>query len=110
MIVFDSLFITFLMNKDNIGLFPFQLKSTFCRHLLKINSRGLQVDSPKRCFTILMLESMVVTIDSRILRNSNMGRRFGNGEMSIPEFEKILGDDLELPYFLVGDEVFTLQT
>ena len=57
-----------------------------------------------------MLESMVVTIDSRILRNSNMGRRFGNGEMSIPEFEKILGDDLELPYFLVGDEVFTLQT
>ena len=39
-----------------------------------------------------------------------MGRIFGNGEMSIPESEKILGDDLELPYFLVGDEILPLQT
>ena len=38
-----------------------------------------------------------------------MGGRFENGELSISESEKILGDDLELPYFLVGDEIFPLQ-
>ena len=30
--------------------------------------------------------------------------------MNIPESEKIPGDELELPYFLVGDEIFPLQT
>ena len=62
------------------------------------------------CFTLICVGQYDSNNDSRILRDSKIGRRFGNGEMSIPESEKILGDDLELPYFLVGDEIFFLQT
>ena len=60
------------------------------------------------CFTPVDVGEYVSNNDSEILRNSKMGRRFGNDEMSIPESEKILGDDLELPYFFVRDEIFPL--
>lgn len=65
------------------------------------------VRDARYCFTPV---EYVSNNDSGILRNSKMGRRFGNDEMSIPESEKILGDDLELPYFFVRDEIFPLQT
>ena len=34
---------------------------------------------------------------------------FDKNKMGIPESKMILGDDLELPYFLVGDKVFPLK-
>ena len=70
----------------------------------------LAVFGARYCFTLICVGQYDSNNDSRILRDSKIGRRFGNGEMSIPESEKILGDDLELPYFLVGDEIFFLQT
>ena len=62
------------------------------------------------CFTAVDVGEYVSNNDSGILRNSKMGRRFENDEMSIPESEKILEDDLELPYFFVRNEIFPLQT
>ena len=70
----------------------------------------LAVFDARYCFTLICVGQYDSNNDSRILRDSKIGRRFRNGEMSIPESEKILGDDLELPYFLVGDQIFFLQT
>ena len=38
-----------------------------------------------------------------------MGKMFDKNKMNIPESEEITGDDLEVPYFLVGDEIFPLK-
>ena len=70
----------------------------------------LAVCDARYCFTLVNVGEYGSNNDSGILRNSKMERRFENGEMSIPESEKILGDDLELSYFLVGDEILPLQT
>ena len=35
-----------------------------------------------------------------------MGDLFCQGNISIPPLSKISGSDYELPYFLVGDEIF----
>ena len=69
----------------------------------------LAVCDARYCFTLVDVREYGSNNDSGILRNSKMGRRFGNGETSIPESQKILGHDLELSYFLVGDEIFLLQ-
>ena len=48
--------------------------------------------------------------DSRVLKNSRMGRKCGANKMNIPSPAKIPeSDDLELPDFLLGDEIFPLS-
>ena len=47
--------------------------------------------------------------DSGILKGSKIDKMFDKNKMGIPESKMILGDDLELPYFLVGDKVFPLK-
>ena len=58
------------------------------------------------CFSLVDVAGYGSNSDKRILINSKMEKRFGNGQMSIPEYvdEVILesvnqdsGDDLELP-------------
>ena len=45
--------------------------------------------------------------DSGVLKNSRMGRKFGVNKMNIASPAKIPeSDDLELPHFLLGDEMF----
>eukprot|EP00794_Sanderia_malayensis_P001689 gene1689-1882_t len=39
-----------------------------------------------------------------------MGQRFEEDGLSIPPAEKLPGCDTELPYYLVGDEIFPLKT
>ena len=47
--------------------------------------------------------------DSGVLKNSRMGRKCGANKMNISSPAKIPeSDDLELPYFLPGDEIFPL--
>ena len=70
----------------------------------------LAVCDARYCFILVDVGEDGSNNDSGISRNSKMGSRFVNGEMSIPESEKIPGVDLELPYFLVGDEIFPVQT
>ena len=47
--------------------------------------------------------------DSRILKNSAMGKKFMESRMSILDPEKIGHTDIEVSYFLIGDEIFRLQ-
>ena len=46
--------------------------------------------------------------DSGVLSNSQMGKLFKRNEVNIPNPSEIEGTDVELPYFLEGDEIFTL--
>ena len=39
-----------------------------------------------------------------------MGKCFEDNSLNVPEGSKIPGMDVELPYFLVGDEIFPLKT
>ena len=56
----------------------------------------LAVCDARYCFTLFDVGEYGSNNDSGILGNSKLGRRFGNGEMSIPAYEKIIGNDLGL--------------
>ena len=46
-----------------------------------------------------------------VLNNSEMGHRFQNGQMNLPDAEYLEGCNFDpLPYFLIGDEIFPLRT
>ena len=62
------------------------------------------------CFSLVDVGEYGSNNDSGILRNSKMGKRFPKGEMNFRESERIPDDDFELPYFLVGGEIFPLQS
>ena len=48
--------------------------------------------------------------DSGVLAHSAIGHAFENNSIRMPEVEKIDDCDLELPYYLLGDEIFPLIT
>ena len=47
--------------------------------------------------------------DCSVLNNSKLGERLQRGTLHIPPDEKIPGIDKEIPYFLLGDEIFPLE-
>ena len=47
--------------------------------------------------------------DSGVLAESEIGNAFENNTLNIPPSELVRGTDLEIPYFLVGDEIFPLK-
>lgn len=47
--------------------------------------------------------------DSGVFQNSEMGQRFNNNSMNLPEPDEIYTDGPVLPYYLVGDEAFGLK-
>ena len=63
-------------------------------------------------FTIVDISSFGSNNDSGVFRNSSMGKVFFNDEMSLPVVE--CPEDsrtfAKMPYFLVGDEAFPLQS
>ena len=48
--------------------------------------------------------------DSGVLKLSHMSKCFEDNSLNVPEGSKIPGIDVELPYFLVRDEMFPLKT
>ena len=47
--------------------------------------------------------------DCAVLSNSNIGKKVDQGTLHIPPDEKIPGIDVEMPYYLLGDEIFPLE-
>ena len=47
--------------------------------------------------------------DCAVLSNSSIGKRLEQGTLQIPPAEKIPGIDMEIPYYLLGDEIFPLE-
>ena len=70
----------------------------------------LAVCDARYCFSLVDVGEYGSNNYSVILRNSKIGKKFQKGQMNISESEKTSEDDLELPYSLVGEEIFPLQT
>jgi hypothetical protein len=47
--------------------------------------------------------------DGGIFKNSNLGQRFENQTLNIPQPDEIFEGGPEIPYFMVGDEAFPLK-
>ena len=70
----------------------------------------LGICNARYCFSYVDVGEYGSNNDSGVLKNSRMGRKFGANKMNIPSPAKIPeSDDLELPYFLLGDEIFPLS-
>ena len=62
------------------------------------------------CFTLVDIGQYGSNNDSGILASSLMGEMFDDGEMNLPQPSKLHpSSDHELPYFLLGDEIFPLK-
>lgn len=55
------------------------------------------------CFSLIDIGKCGSNNDSGILKNSKMGKLFENGKMNVDSPKEISDDEMELPYFLVGD-------
>ena len=69
----------------------------------------LAVCDARYCFSFVDVGEYGSNNDSGVLKNSNMGKMFDRNQMGVPDSELIEGTNYELPYFLVGDEIFPLQ-
>ena len=53
-----------------------------------------------------MLVKLAAAMIAAILNNSEMGHRFQNGQMNLPDAEYLEGCNFDpLPYFFIGDEI-----
>ena len=64
----------------------------------------------KYCFTFVDIGQYGSGNDSGVLKLSHMDKCFEDNPLNVPEGSKIPGMDVELPYVLVGDEIFPLKT
>ena len=69
----------------------------------------LAICDVKHCFTFVDIGQYGSGNDSEVLKPSHMGKCFEGNSLNVPEGSKIPGTDVELPYFLVGDEIFPLK-
>ena len=69
----------------------------------------LAICDARYCFSFVDVGEYGSNNDSGVLNNSKMGKRFQGGELNVPEPDEIGGaGGVELPHFLVGDEIFPL--
>ena len=66
----------------------------------------LAICDAKYCFTFIDIGQYRSSNDSGVLKLSHMGKCFEDNSSNVPEGSKIPGMDVELPYFLVGGEIF----
>ena len=69
----------------------------------------LAICDSRYCFSFVDVGEYGSNNDSGVLKNSRMGKMSEREEMNLPEFETIEGDKLQMPYFLVEDEIFPLK-
>ena len=69
----------------------------------------LAVCNARYCFSFVDVGEYGSNNDSGVLKNSNMCKMFDRNQMGVPDSELIEETNYELPYFLVGDEIFPLQ-
>ena len=69
----------------------------------------LAICDSRYCFSFVDVGEYGSNNDSGVLKNSRMGNMSEREEMNLPESETIEGDKLQMPYFLVEDEIFPLK-
>ena len=89
----------------NSGLLCYNYKSFFSMTLMAICDA-------RYIISLVDISSFGSNNDSRVSRNSPMGKMFFNDEMSLPVVECLEDSSTfgKVPYFLVGDETFYLQS
>ena len=61
-------------------------------------------------FGTVLLFLMLINM-AAAMNNSEMGHRFQNGQLNLPDAEYLEGCNFDpLPYFLIGDEIFPIRT
>ena len=71
----------------------------------------MAVCDPRYCFTLVNVGDFGSNNDSGILAKSSMGKRFEEQKMNVTNAKSLLGyAEDNLPFFLVGDEIFPLKT
>ena len=71
----------------------------------------MAVCDARYCFTLVNVGDFESNNDSGILAKSSMGKRFEEQKMNVPNAKSLLGyAEDNLPFFLVGDEIFPLKT
>ena len=70
----------------------------------------MAVCDARHCFTLANVGDFGINNDSGILAKSSMGKRFQEQKMKVPSAKPLIGYKGNLPYFLVGDEIFPLKT
>ena len=69
----------------------------------------LAICDAKYNFTLIDVGQYGSNNDSDVLAESEIGNAFENNTLNIPPSELVQGTDLEIPYFLIGDEIFPLK-
>ena len=71
----------------------------------------LAIFDARYCFTLFDVGQYGSNNDAGVLANSSIGKKIVEGEMNIPPPRHLEGCLLNpLPYYLVGDEIFSLKT
>ena len=68
----------------------------------------LAICNARYCFSFVDVGEYGSNNDSGVLNNSQMRKLFKHNEVNIPNPSEIEGTDVELPYFLVEDEISLL--
>lgn len=69
----------------------------------------LAICDARYCFSYIDVGEYGSNNDSDILKNSKMGQKFEYNMLDIPEAKFLPESELEVPHFLVGDEIFPLK-
>ena len=72
----------------------------------------LAICDARYCFTLFDVGQYGSNNDCEVLNNLEMGHRFQNGQMNLPDAEYLDGCDFDplLFFFLIRDEIFPLRT
>ena len=71
----------------------------------------LAISDARYCFALFNVGQYGSNNDCGVFNNSEMGHRFQNSEMNLPDAENLPGCNFDtLHYFLIGDEISPLRT
>ena len=82
----------------------------YCFTLVNVGDFGSNNGDARYCFTLVNVGDFGSNNDSGILAKSSVGKRFEEQKMKVPNAKPLLGYKGNLPYFLVGEEIFPLET
>lgn len=70
----------------------------------------LGISDANCCFIVVDIGGEGRQCDSTIFQNSEIGKRFFNGSLQLPEAKYVINSNIKLPYVLVADDAFPLTT
>ena len=88
---------------------PAKSGTLYCNYKGTFSIVLLAVCDAKYNFTLVDVGQYGSNNDSGVLAQSKISSTFESNTLNLPESEVLPGTNLDIPYFLVGDEIFTLK-